>query len=92
MSQHLHKISNTTSSMNLKSDAERCQSMMNSEQTTSEISTNTSNIHLTAGVRVQIDSSLQGHLKAHTKLTRGIERANHHSQLLQTAIDTKRPP
>ena len=58
---------------------------------TSEISTNTSNTHLTK-VRVQIDSSLQGHLKALTKLTRGIERANHHSQLLQTAIETKRPP
>ena len=43
-------------------------------------------------VRVQIDSSLQGHLKALTKLTRGIERAIHHSQLLQTAIETKRPP
>ena len=63
---------------------------MSTEQT-SEISTNTSNTHLTK-VRVQIDSSLQGHLKALTKLTRGIERANHHSQLLQTAIETKRPP
>ena len=66
---------------------------MSTDQTTSEISTNTSNIHLTANrVRVQIESSLQGHLKALTKLTRGIERANQHSQLLQTAIDTKRPP
>ena len=88
MSQHLHKISNMTSSMNLKSDAERCQLTMSSEQTTSEISTNTSNIHLIARVRVQIDSSLQGHLKTLTKLTRGIERATHHSQLLQTAVDT----
>ena len=67
---------------------------MSTDQTTSqEIATNTSNIHLTANrVRVQLDSSLQGHLKALTKLTRGIERANHHSQLLQIAIDTKRPP
>ena len=65
---------------------------MSTDQTTSEISYNTSNIHPTANrVRVQIDSSLQGHLKALTKLTRGTERANHHSQLLQTAIDTKRP-
>ena len=63
---------------------------MSTDQT-SEISTNTSNTNLTR-VRVQIDSSLQGHLKALTKLTRGIERANHHSQLLQTAIETKRPP
>ena len=76
-----------------KSEAERHQSpTMSTDQTTSEISTNTSDIHLTANrVRVQIDSSLQGHLKACTKLTRGIERANHHSQLLQTAIDTKDP-
>ena len=73
------------------SEAERSQTT-STDQTTSEISTNTSNIHLTARVSVQIDSSLQGHLKALTKLTRGIERANHHSQLLQTAIDTKRPP
>ena len=67
---------------------------MSTGQTTSqEIATNTSNIHLTANrVRVQLDSLLQGHLKALTKLTRGIERANHHSQLLQIAIDTKRPP
>ena len=66
---------------------------MSADQNTSqEIATNTSNIHLTANrVRVQLDSSLQGHLKAITKLTRGIERANHHSQLLQLAIDTKRP-
>ena len=67
---------------------------MSTNQTTSqEIATNTSNIHLTANtVRVQLDSSLQGHLKALTELTTGIERANHHSQLLQIAIDTKRPP
>ena len=58
-----------------------------------EIATNTSNLHLTTNrTRVQLDSSLQGHLKALTKLTRGIERANHHSLLLQEAIDTRRPP
>ena len=62
-------------------------------QDTQEITTNTSNYHLSTNrVRVQLDSTLQGHLKALTKLTRGIERANYHSQLLQTAIDTKRPP
>ena len=43
-------------------------------------------------VRVQFNSSLQGHLKALSKLTRGIERANHHKDLLQSAIDIKRPP
>ena len=61
--------------------------------TLQEIATNTSSIHLSANrVRVQLDSTLHSHLKALTKLTRGIERANHHSQLLQIAIDTKRPP
>ena len=67
---------------------------MSTDHTTSqEIATNTPNIYLTANrVRVQLDSSLQGHLKALTKLTRGIERANHHSQLLQIAIDTNRSP
>ena len=57
-----------------------------------EIATNTSNLHLTSRVRVELDSSLQGHLKALSKLTRGIERANHHTDLLQAAIDSKRPP
>ena len=67
--------------------------MSTDQNTSQEIATNTSNIHLTANrVRVQLDSSLQGNLKALTKLTRGIKRANHHSQLLQLAIDTKRPP
>ena len=61
--------------------------------TSQEIATNTLSIHLSTNrVRVQLDSTLQGHLKALTILTRGIERANHHSQLLQKAIDTKRPP
>ena len=64
MSQHLHKISDTTSGADPKLEAERCQLTMSREQTTSEISTNTSNIHLTSRIRVQIDSSLQGHLKA----------------------------
>ena len=62
-------------------------------QDTQEIATDTSNYHLSTNrVRVQLDSTLQDYLKAITKLTRGIERANHHSQLLQTAIDNKRPP
>ena len=61
---------------------------MASNQDTHEIATNTSNLHLISRVRVQLDSSLQGHLK----YTTGIERANHHTVLLQAAIDTKRPP
>ena len=52
-------------------------------QNTQEVTTNTSNYHLpTNRVRVQFDSTLQGHLKVITKLTRAIERANYHSQLL----------
>ena len=62
-------------------------------QGTQEFATNTSIYHLSTNrVRVQLDSTLQDHLNALTKPTRGIERANHHSQLLQTTIDTKRPP
>ena len=41
---------------------------------------------------MELDSSLQGHLKALFKLTRGIERANHHTELLQASIDSSRPP
>ena len=55
------------------------------------IATNTSNLHITR-TRVELDSSLQGHLKALSKLTRGIERANHHTELLQSSIDSRRPP
>ena len=62
---------------------------MASNQDTHEITSNTSNVHLTSRVRVQLDSSLQGHLKALYKLTCGIQRANHHTEILQTAIDTK---
>ena len=57
----------------------------------STIATNTSNLHLTR-VRVELDSSLQGHLKALSKLTRGIERANYHTELLQSSTDSRRPP
>ena len=38
------------------------------------IATNTSNLHITR-TRVELDSSIQGHLKALSKLTRGTERA-----------------
>ena len=64
---------------------------MASNQDTHEIATNTSNLNLTSRVRVELESSLKGHLKALSKLTRGIERANHHTDLLQAAIDSKRP-
>ena len=36
--------------------------------------------------------SLQGYLRAATKLTRNLEKANHHTQLLHTAIITNKPP
>ena len=64
---------------------------MASNQDTHEIATNTSNLHLTSRVRVQLDSSLQGHLKALSKLIRSTEIANHHTELFQAATDTKRP-
>ena len=57
-----------------------------------EIATNTSYLHFTSRVRVELDSSLQGHLKALSKLTRGKERANQHTDLLQASIDSSRPP
>ena len=59
---------------------------------TQEIAANTPNFHLTSRVRVQLGSSLQEHLKALSKLTGGIERANHHTQLLQTTIESRRTP
>ena len=31
-------------------------------------------------------------LESVTKLTRGIKVANHHSELLQTAVDSRKPP
>ena len=57
----------------------------------STIATNTYNLHLTR-VRVELDSSLQGHLKALSKLTGGTERANYHTELIQSSIDSRRPP
>ena len=57
----------------------------------STIATNTSNLHLTR-VRVELDSSLQGHLKVLSKLTRGIERANYHTELFQSFIHSRRLP
>ena len=39
----------------------------------------------------ELNSAQQGYIKAITKLVRSIETANHHIQLLKTAIDKKRP-
>ena len=55
------------------------------------IATNISNLHIIKN-KVELDSSLQGHLKALSKLTRGIERDNHYTELLQASINSSRPP
>ena len=60
-------------------------SRASASQDTHEIAANTSGLHLTSRVRVEVEGSLQGHLKALSKLTRGIKRANHHTDLLQAA-------
>ena len=39
-----------------------------------------------------MNSTQQSYIKAITKLVRSIEGANHHIQLLKTAIDKKTPP
>ena len=39
-----------------------------------------------------MNSTQQGYIKAITKLVRSIERANHHIQIVTTAIDKKKPP
>ena len=84
-----------TSSLNEKDTQIGAEGMASRASTStnnqSTIATNTSNLHLTR-VRVELDSSLQGHLKALSKLTRGIERANYHTELLQSSIDSRRPP
>ena len=66
--------------------------MASNNQDTQEIATNTSNLHLTSRVRVELDSTLKGQLKALSKLTIGTESANHYTQLPQTSTDNKRPP
>ena len=40
----------------------------------------------------ELNSTQQGYIKAITRLFRSIERANHHIQLLKTAVDKKTPP
>ena len=49
-------------------------------------STSSANTSNTPRINIQLDSSLQGYLRAATKLTRNLEKANHHTQLLHTAI------
>ena len=40
----------------------------------------------------ELNSTHQGYIKAITKLVRSIERANHHIQVLNTALEKKTPP
>ena len=90
-----NKNKDRTSSLNKKDTQIGAKGMANRASTSQykqEIATNTSNLHLTSRVWVELESSLQGHLKAFSQLTRGIERANHHPDLLHAAIDSKRPP
>ena len=54
-----------------------------------EFQDSTSNL---SNTETELNSTQQGYIKAITELTRSIERANHHIQLLTTAIDKKKPP
>ena len=45
-----------------------------------------------SNTETELNSTQQGYIKAITKLVRSIERANHHIQILTTAIDKKKPP
>ena len=53
-----------------------------------EFQDSTSNLN----TETELNSTRQGYIKAITKLVRSIKRANHHIQLLNTAIDKKTPP
>ena len=53
-----------------------------------EFQDSTSNL---SNTETELNSTQQGYIKAITKLVRSIERANHHKQLLNKAID-KTPP
>ena len=55
-------------------------------------STSTTETTKTTRLNIQLDSSLQGYLRAASKLTRNLEKANHHTQLLHTALITNKPP
>ena len=43
-----------------------------------------------SSTETELNSTQLGYIKAITKLVRSIERANHHIQLLTTAIDKKK--
>ena len=46
----------------------------------------------TSRMIIQLNSSLQGYLKTVNKLTRNLEKANHHSELSHTTVITDKPP
>ena len=54
-----------------------------------EFQDSTSNL---TNAEIKLNSTQKGYIKAITKLVRSIERANHHIQLLNTAIDKKTTP
>ena len=54
-----------------------------------EFQNSTSNLSST---ETELNSTQQGYIKAITKLVSLIERANHHIQLLNTALEKKTPP
>ena len=54
-----------------------------------EFHDSTSNL---CNTETELNSTQQEYIKAITKLVRSTERANHHIQLLNTAIDKKTPP
>ena len=67
---------------------------MKSKQTTEwhhamdskEFQDSTSNL---TNTETELNSTQQGYIKAITNIVRSIERANHHIQLLNTAVDKK---
>ena len=54
-----------------------------------EFQDSTSNL---TNTETELNSTQQGFIKAITELVRSIERANHHIQLLNTALEKKTPP
>ena len=54
-----------------------------------EFQDSTSNL---SNTETELNSTQQGYIKAIIKLVRSIERANHHIELLNTAVDKKTPP
>ena len=54
-----------------------------------EFQDSTSNL---TNTETELNSQQQGYIKAITKLVRSTERANHHIQLLNSALEKKTPP